>query len=316
MAEATGERGLRQQEELPAVSRVGWLWPSLAAPGVAWLILLFVVPFYAICAVAFGRLDPVFVTPIPVWNPAEWDAITFTTVLTEIAGGGPLQTVTLRTFSYVFASVVTCLLIGYPVAYYLSRHGGRHRGLLLVLLVAPFWISYLMRMLAWVNLLQEDGYVNRGLMVFQIIDQPRLWLAGSSTTVVLGLVYGYIPFLILPLYAALDRIDQSLLEAARDLGASPWRTFLGVALPLSKQGILAGSVVIMLPMFGDYYTPDLLSGSPRTSMIGNQIDFFIHGTQTGGAKGASLVLVVSLLVSILMLYYLRTVHLTAKEGGR
>ncbi|HEX2240774.1 MAG TPA: ABC transporter permease [Actinomycetota bacterium] len=314
--EAEGaHRGTVRVEAETRASPLGrWLWPSLAAPGVVWLILLFLVPFYAICAVALGRLDPIFVTPIPVWNPAEWDPGTLSTVLAEIFGGGPLQTVMLRTFAYVVSSVLCALVVGYPVAYYVSRHGGRRKGLLLILLIAPFWISYLMRMLAWVNLLQEDGYVNRALLFLQVLDEPRLWLAGSSLTVVLGLVYGYLPFLILPLYAALDRIDESLLEAARDLGASPRRAFFAVTLPLSKQGILAGSVVIMLPMFGDYYTPDLLSGAPRTSMIGNQIDFFIHGTQTGGAKGASLVLVLSLLISVLMLYYLRTVAVSAREA--
>jgi spermidine/putrescine transport system permease protein len=126
------------------------------------------------------------------------------------------------------------------------------------------------------------------------------------------LVYGYIPFLVLPLYAALDRIDNNLLEAARDLGASPARTFLRVTLPLSRQGILAGSVIIMLPMFGDYYTPDLLSGAPKTSMIGNQIDFLVH-SGTGGTRGAALVIVLSVMVSVLMVYYLYTVARAARS---
>ena len=135
----------------------------------------------------------------------------------------------------------------------------------------------MMRMLAWVNLLQTDGYVNRFLTFTHVLGQPRDWLGGSASTVILALVYGYIPFLILPLFASLDRIDRSHLEAARDLGASPWAPFRTVTLPLSKTGILGGAVLITLPMFGDYYTPNIVSGSPKTSMVGNQIDLYFHG---------------------------------------
>jgi ABC-type spermidine/putrescine transport system permease subunit I len=297
------------REEDPSRTRL--LWPALALPGLAWLVLLFLVPFYAILALAMGRLDPIFATPVPVWDPAQWDTSAFAAVFSDLFGEGFLQVVFVRTLLYVLTATVLSLLIGYPVAYYISRHGGRRKVLLLVLLIAPFWISYLMRMLAWVNLLQPNGYVNRILMSLQIIDRPQNWLEGRPSTVVLGLVYGYIPFLILPLYAALDRIDNSLLEAARDLGASPMRSFLRVTLPLSKQGILAGCVIIMLPMFGDYYTPDLLSGAPRTTMVGNQIDFLVH-SGTGGNKGAALVLVLSAMVSVLMIYYLYTVARAAR----
>jgi putrescine transport system permease protein len=308
-----GPRARRgQTRDAPGEAR--GLWSALAAPGLLWLVLLFVVPFYAILALAMGRLDPIFATPVPVWNPVEWDPAALQGVFSDLFGGGALRVVMVRTFLYVFSAVVLALLIGYPVAYYISRHGGRAKVLLLVLLIAPFWISYLMRMLAWVNLLQDEGYVNRVLMAIGVLDRPRDWLGGSSLTVVLGLTYGYIPFLILPLYAALDRIDKSVLEAARDLGASSFSAFLRVTLPLSRQGILAGSVIILLPMFGDYYTPDLLSGAPRTSMIGNQIDFFVHTSSGGGQKGASLVIVLSLLVSVLMVYYLLTVARAAREA--
>ena len=291
------------------------LWAALAFPGLLWLVLLFLVPFYAILALAMGRLDPIFATPVPVWDPAGWDTSAFASVFSDIFGEGFLRVVFQRTVTYVFVATLLCLLIGYPVAYYISRHGGRRKVIMLVLLIAPFWISYLMRMLAWVNLLQPNGYVNRALMWLGLIDRPQTWLEGRASTVIFGLVYGYIPFLVLPLYAALDRIDNSLLEAARDLGASPARTFLRVTLPLSKQGILAGCVIVMLPMFGDYYTPDLLSGAPRTTMIGNQIDFLVH-SGTGGNRGAALVLFLSALVSVLMIYYLYTVARAARTAMR
>ena len=205
------------------------------------------------------------------------------------------------------------LLIGYPVAYYVARHAGRYRVLLLMLIIAPFWINYLMRMLAWVNLLSTDGYVNQILLFFGILDAPREWLVGKHETVVLGLVYGYVPFLILPLFAALDRIDPRVIEAARDLGASPAQAFFRITLPLSSQGILAGCVIIMLPMFGDYYTATLLSGSPKTNMIGKLIEQNINAS-AGGSTGAALTIVLMVFVGLLMTYYLYSVARATKEA--
>ena len=289
-----------------------FLWQSFAAPGVLWLILLFVVPFYAILAVAMGRLDPIFASAEPVWNPLEWDPTAFSQVFQDLTSG-QLGKVFMRTLTYVGIASALCLLIGYPVAYYLARYAGRWKTLLLVLIIAPFWINYLMRMLAWTNLLEVDGYVNDFLTGVGILDEPRAWLVGRHETVILGLVYGYVPFLILPLYAVLDRIDPRVIEAARDLGAAPRQAFWRVTLPLSKQGILGGLVIVMLPMFGDYYTPNLLSGSPRTRMIGNEIDTFINSTG-GGARGAALTVVLMGVVALLMVYYLVSVARASKEA--
>jgi len=289
-----------------------WFWAAFGAPGLVWVALFFVIPVYTILAIAMGQPDPIFQDPIPEWNPLQWDVGAFETVFREFGPGEAFYVVFLRTFAYVAIALALSLAIGYPVAYFIARHGGRWKTLLLIGLVAPFWISYLMRMLAWVNLLQDDGYVNRALMWLQVIDAPRAWLDGRASTVILGLVYGYIPFLILPLYAALDRIDRSLLEAARDLGAGRIQTFRRVTLPLSKPGILAGSVIITLPMFGDYYTPDLLSGSPRTNMIGNEIYLFIlQGSQR--RVGAALVIVLMLILLVFMLYYLVSTTRASKE---
>src|SRR4029077_17755883 len=153
------------------------------------------------------------------------------------------------------------------------------------LLILPFWINYLMRMLAWINLLSPDGLGTRFLSTIGIerlfISADLLsarggWLEGQPFTVIMALTYGSLPFLILPLYAALDRIDQRQIEAARDLGASPAGAFRRVTLPLSVPGILAGTVLVALPMFGDYYTADLVSASTQTNMIGNQIDEFMR----------------------------------------
>jgi putrescine transport system permease protein len=280
-----------------------WFWPSFALPGAVWLVLLFLVPTYAVVAVAFGTVDPIFQNPVPVWNPLHWQFATMRSVLAEFKPGHTFWIVSVRTIAYVAISLAGCLLIGYPVAYYLARHARRTKGLLLVLLIVPFWVSYLMRMLAWIGLLLPDGLVNRALIHLGIISQPYGWLDGQASSVVLALIYGYVPYLILPLYAVLDRIDRSVLEAGRDLGGSPISTFLHVTLPLSKNGILAASVLITLPMFGDYYTNDVISGSPRTSMIGNQINLFFQGGPQKNV-GACLVIVLSLLLAVLMSYYL------------
>ena len=304
------------------VGQRAWYYPALAAPGIVWLLLLFIAPFYAIAAVAFGGRDQIFALPIPAWNPLEWQFGTFAETARELTVPSGIQAQFVRTIAYVVISVLICLLVGYPVAYYVARYGGRLKVLLLTLMIAPFWMSYLMRMLAWVNLLavkpDDPGLLNRMLQSTPFFDQPVNWSSGtvSHMTVILGLVYGYIPFFILPLYAALDRIEQAQLEASRDLGASPSRTFWRITLPLSKQGILAGAVIITLPMFGDYYTPNLMTASPENTMIGNAIDFALQGGQGQQPKGASLTLLLSAFIAALMVYYLVSVARAAREAQR
>jgi putrescine transport system permease protein len=290
-----------------------WLWRTLAVPGVAWLSIFFLVALYAVLSVALGNQDTLS-QPIPFWNPLDWNTGYLVETLRNFWQGQQFLTVFLRTFAYVAIALALSLIIGYPVAYYAARHAGRWRGLVLLGLILPFWINYLMRMLAWINLLSPDGWGTQVLhwvaldslfVRLGLLSAPGGWLDGQSSSVVIALVYGYIPYLILPLFAALDRIDQRHIEAARDLGASPRQAFMRVTLPLSKAGILAGSVLIALPMFGDYYTADLISGSAQTSMIGNQIDQF---TRQGSQKtvGAVLTMLLAIVLLVLMLYYLRS----------
>ena len=285
-----------------------WLWGLLTTPGTIWLLLLFALPFFGLACVAFGHIDPVFRNAVPAWNPLAWNFENFGEVLGEILTG-TLRRVFVRTVVYVFSAVLLSFLVGYPVAYYLARHAGRWRGVLLALMIVPFWVNYLMRMLAWVNLLQVDGWATRAFSMFGVHYN---WLDGQSITVVLGLVYGYVPFLVLPLYAALERLDGRLLEAARDLGAGPANAFRMITMPLSRPGMLGAGVIIALPMFGDYYTNDMLSRSPRTEMIGNQIDFYLNAT-TQPQKGAVLVLVLSALLVVFMSYYLVSTIRTQRE---
>jgi len=299
-----------------------WTWRFLALPGVAWLGGFFLVAFYAVLSVAFGNQDTLS-QPVPFWNPLDWNVGYVLDVLSNFRHGGQFLTVSIRTLEFVAIAMALSLAIGYPVAYFAARHSGRWKGLVLVLLIVPFWINYLMRMLAWINLLSANGWGTRilhDLGIEQLFIWTGLlstrggWLDGQPSAVIIAFVYGYVPFLILPLFAALDRIDQRHIEAARDLGASPFSAFLRVTLPLSVPGILAGCVLVALPMFGDYYTPDLVSASTKTTLIGNQIDQF---TRQGSEKvtGAVLTMLLALVLLLLMFYYLRTTRRAAQEAG-
>jgi putrescine transport system permease protein len=290
-----------------------WTWRLVALPGVVWLSLFFLLAFYVVLAVAFGNQDTLF-QPVPHWNPLDWNVGYVIDTLENFWQGGPFLKVSLRTIEFVAIAVALSLLIGYPVAYFAARHAGRWKGLILLALILPLWINYLMRMLAWINLLAPDGIgsdvlgtlgIEQLFLSLGLLDEPGGWLNGQPTTVILALVYGYIPFFILPLFVAIDRIDRRHIEAARDLGASPRGAFFRVTLPLSMPGVLAGCVLIALPMFGDYYTADLVSASTQTNMIGNQIDELMR---QGSEKvtGAALTLLLSLFLLGLMFYYLRT----------
>ncbi len=274
---------------------------ALAVPGIIWLAVLFIVPFYAVLAIAMGKLDQLFEAPVAVWNPLQWSSENVIDVWHDLFGSAAFAgPIVVRTIVYVAIASVLSLAIGYPAAYFVARFAGRRKGLFLVLLIAPFWISYMMRMLAWVDLLQTGGYVNKALGWFGV--SPVNWLGGKPATVVLGLVYGYIPYLILVLYAGLDRIDPSLIEAGRDLGLGRIRTFVRVTLPMSRQPILTGLLITVLPMLGDYFTNQLLSGAASTSMIGNLIQGQL-GTPGLQGQGAVLSIMLLLVLLIPMIYY-------------
>jgi spermidine/putrescine transport system permease protein len=293
------------------VNKAARLWAALAAPGAFWLLFFFAVPFYAVACVAFGTVDPIFRDAIPQWNPLNWSFGEFNAVFSSVTSG-PLRGVFARTIVYVVSAMIISFAIGFPVAYYLARHAGKRRMLLLLLIIAPFWVNYLMRMLAWVNLLSPSGLFSRFVGVFGV---QYNWLDGSPITVILGLVYGYIPFLILPLYATLERLDWRLVEAARDLGATSRQAFRVVTVPMAKAGVAAAAILIALPMFGDYYTNDLLSRSPKTEMLGNQIDYYINNSSQP-QRGAILVIMLSTLLLVALSWYLRSTSRVGKERVR
>jgi spermidine/putrescine transport system permease protein len=284
--------------------------------------VFFLFAFYAVASVGLGNVTELY-QPVPHWNPIDWNVGYLWQAIKDVVPGGRTWDVFVRTIVYVVVALILSLAIGYPVAYYTSRHAGRFRVLILVLLVLPFWISYLMRMFAWTNLLDSTGYAARflGAISFDgllrslgLLDGTN-WLGGQHITVIMALVYGYVPYLILPLFVALDRIDQRHIEAARDLGASPAGAFWRVVVPLSKVGTLAGIVLIALPMFGDYYTPDLISGSPKTAIMGNAINGYVQGGPDK-SLGAALTLILSAFLLLFMLYYLRVVRADQRELAR
>jgi len=269
------------QKASPRRERASGIWAALAAPGIVWLLLCFVFPLYVVLCIVFGQVDPMFRTPMPVWNPLQWNPSQFNYVLTHIVGAdGIFGPALVRTAVFVFAASSLCLLI------------------------APFWISYMMRMFAWVNLLQNDGIVNKVLSFGGLFNVNIDWLTGQPVVVILGLVYGYVPYMILPLYAGLDRLSQPMLEASRDLGADRFSSFWRVTLPLCRPTILAAVLLTCLPMLGDYFTSDMLSASPKTAMVGNLINDSVHAPGRTGQAGAFVMLV--FLVALLpMLYYIR-----------
>jgi putrescine transport system permease protein len=191
-----------------------------------------------------------------------------------------------------------CLLIGYPIAYAIARSQGPRRQLLLFLVMLPFWTSFLIRVYAWIAILQPNGLVNQALSALGLIAAP-LPLLNNQFSVELGLVYSYLPFMILPLYGSLSRLDRSLIEAAADLGARPLRTFLGVTLPLTLPGIAAGSLLVLIPAIGEFVIPDLLGG-PDTLMIGKVLwDEFFNNRDWPVAAAVAVVLVMALAVPLL-----------------
>jgi ABC-type spermidine/putrescine transport system permease subunit I len=315
MATATQQTSTPQADGRKPERQSRLFWVLLALPGILWLTLLFIVPFYAVLAIAMGQLNRLFESPIAVWNPLQWSSSNVINVWHDLFGAtsfaGPIV---LRTILYVALASLLSLLIAYPAAYFVARFSGRRKALFLILLIAPFWISYMMRMLAWIDLLQTTGYVNKALSSLGLISQPVNWLGGHWYTVVLGLVYGYIPYLILVLYAGLDRIEPSLIEAGRDLGLNRVRTFTRVTLPLSRQAILTGMLITVLPMLGDYFTNQLMSGAASTSMIGNLIEGQL-GTPGLEGQGAVLSLLLLLVLLIPMVYYVIATNRSTREAA-
>jgi putrescine transport system permease protein len=218
----------------------------------------------------------------------------------------------LKSVEIAVVATVILLLIGFPLAYGIARAPRRWQGLLFMLVVLPFWTSFLIRIYAWINILQRDGLLNQALATLGIIDAPIPWLA-TDTAVYIGVVYSYLPFMVLPIYATLEKLDETLLEAAADLGCPRWKAFWLVTLPLAFKGAIAGALLCFIPIVGEFVIPDLLGGS-ETQMIGQTLwnEFFTN--RDWPAASAVAIVLLALLVVPLVVYQ----HLQARElaGGR
>ena len=244
-----------------------------------WLLLFFLAPFIIVLKISFATpivAQPPFTELFDLdsdasqWWLASWENYQF---LTE----DNLYWVSyFKSIKVAFISTIICLLIGYPMAYGIARATPIKRNILLMLVILPFWTSFLLRVYAWMGLLGKNGIINSALMHVGIVDSP-LQLLYTDMAVYLGIVYTYIPFMILPLYANLEKMDTSLHDAAADLGARPWQVFINITLPLSIPGILAGSLLVFIPAIGEYVIPALLGGLDSL-MIGRTLydEFFVN----------------------------------------
>jgi spermidine/putrescine transport system permease protein len=205
-------------------------------------------------------------------------------------------TILLRSFGMALGATLLCLILAFPAALFISR-SPKHKNLYLQLVMLPFWTSFLVRTYAWLFLLRDTGLVNTVLLKVGIIGAP-LQLLYNDGAVLLGLVYGYLPFMVLPIYATLERLDPSLPEAAADLGARPWATLLRVIVPLSRPGIIAGAVLVFIPCLGAYLTPDLLGGG-RTVLVGNLVQSQFT-TARDWPFGSAVSMLLMMLVTILV----------------
>jgi len=235
---------------------------SVISAPLVWLAAFFLAPFiivFAISLVAASDGQPPFASPLVLAN------LTFDNY--RLLVGDDLYAFAFGNSIRIAAtSTILCLILGYPMAYAIARAPRAMRNGLLLLVILPFWTSFLIRVYAWMILLRPSGLINLALQGLGVIDQP-LPLIANQFAVHLGIVYSYLPFMVLPVYAALERLDPALLEAAFDLGCRPWRAFWRVTVPLSAPGIVAGCLLVFIPAVGEFVIPDLLGG-PDTPMIG------------------------------------------------
>lgn len=283
--------------------RGGWTLglAGLLAPVTIWLGLFFLVPLLLILAYSFGT-SGVYGGITLGFNPGNYLKV-FDPLYLEIV---------VRTFVIAAINTLICLLLGYPLAYFIAFKGGRWKTMLILMVMVPFWTSFLIRAYAWVVILNGNGIANKTLQFIGITDEP-VNLIFTPGAVTLGMAYAYLPFMILPLYAALEKFDVRLKEAAQDLGASRWMTFWRVTFPLSMPGVIAGSILVFIPSAGEFVIPNLLGGS-RTVMMGNLVQQqFLQARDW--AFGSALAMMLAALLLAAILFYVRRVGTEKLEAG-
>lgn len=261
-------------------------------PGLAWLVLFFAAPLGIILLISFAHRSP---QGIVSWG---FNLGNYLRLVDPLYWTGPFGN------SLVLAALTTiiCLILGYPVAYSIARRPAPLKNLLLFLVILPFFTNFLVRIYAWFILLRPEGWI-AGVLRSVGLD---LALLGSPLGVLIGLVYGYLPFMILPLYATLERLDVTLVEAAHDLGATRWQSFWRIILPLSRPGMIAGSVLVFIPVLGEFITPKLLGGG-KVPMFGVLIEEKFLGRVPDWPFGAALAVTLMALVSLVLARYFHQV---------
>ncbi|MEJ7820605.1 MAG: ABC transporter permease [Rubrobacteraceae bacterium] len=283
--------------------RKGWSLglAGLLAPVTLWLGLFFLVPLLLILAYSFGT-SGVYGGITLGFNPGNYLKV-FDPLYLEIV---------VRTFIIAGINTLLCLLLGYPLAYFIAFKGRRWRNILILMVMVPFWTSFLIRAYAWVVILNGNGIANKTLQFLGLTSEP-INLIYTPGAVTLGMMYAYLPFMILPLYAALEKFDGRLKEAAQDLGASKWHTFWRVTFPLSMPGVIAGSILVFIPSAGEFVIPNLLGGS-RTVMMGNLVQQqFLQARDW--AFGSALAMMLAALLLAAILFYVRRVGTDELEGA-
>ena len=277
-----------------------WLRRAVAFP-YFWLLLFFLAPFLIILKISVA--DPIVAqppfTPLLQWGKDGLEGIRATfTNFAFLFQDGYYGIIYLASLKMAAISTLLCLLLGYPMAYYIARQPPQRRQLLLLAVILPFWISFLLRVYAWIGLLNNRGVINEFLIWTGVIDSP-IQMLYNDFAVYLGIVYSYLPFMILPLYSNLERMDLDLLDAAADLGARRWRAFVDVTLPISVPGIIGGCLLVFIPAVGEFTIPALLGGAD-TLMIGRVLwdEFFIN-RDWPVASAVSVVLLLLLIAPIM-----------------
>ncbi len=273
----------------------------------AWLLAFILVPFLIVLKISLSQTAIAQPPYTPVLDlAAGWHGVRAFFAALSLDNYALLGSDSLYLLSYVKSveiaafSTLILLVIGYPIAYAIARTPRRWQAVLVLLTVLPFWTSLLIRIYAWMNILQRDGPLNDVLMALSIVKEPPAWLA-TDTAIYIGVVYSYLPFMVLPLYATLEKLDESLIEAAADLGCPRWKTFWLVTLPLSSSGMLAGVLLCFIPIVGEFVIPDLLGGS-QSPMIGQTIWVEFFGNKDWPAASAVAVVLVCMLVTPIVVY--------------
>ena len=284
---------------LPLLVRLSDLWGRGVLVGIpmAFLVVVFLLPFLVVIQISVSEMGEVFIRDIALWSDGVLS------IRLNLGNYVAMVQDSLYIDTYLnslgFAAITTgiCLVVAYPFAYFLARSSAERRPALLMLVMLPFWTSFLLRVYAWKMLLADAGVVNAVAMSLGLVAEP-IKMINTPFSLLLGMVYTYVPFMILPLYANLVKMDLRLLEAAQDLGATPWQAFWRITVPLSKSGIVAGSMLVFIPCVGEYVIPELLGG-PRTLMIGRVLwDEFFSNNDWPMAATVAVVMVLLVIVPL------------------